>query len=183
LSVSATAISSPWPLAGDEAVGAAPPVFDHLGVDMGVLDHHRIVEHGHVRHAALAVARVEIGAEQRILLGGRLGVVHGADQVGIALHAAHVARRLELAGEDAHRDAGAAALAGRPVGDVLRPAEAALRQQIVHLRRLVTDQVREHLPLELPLDIGTRRGRGQEELRRLCRLVVRHRFLKETAPG
>ena len=85
MSDSATAISSPSPLPVMKRVRTAPAVFDDLGVDMGVLDHHGVVEHGHVRHAALAVAGVEIGAEQRILLGRRLGVVHGADQVGIAL--------------------------------------------------------------------------------------------------
>ena len=162
-------------LAGDEAVRPAPAVFDHLGVDMRVLDHHGVVEHRHVRHAAAAVARIEIGAEQRVLLGRRLGVVHGADQVGIALHhPLHVARRLELVGDDAHGNAGTAGLAGRPVGDVLRAAEAALRQQVVELRRLVADEVRKHLPFELPLDVGAGRRRREEELRRLCRML-RHR--------
>ena len=42
-----------------------------LRLDVGVLDHHGVVEHRHVGHAAVGVAGVEIAAEQRILLGGR----------------------------------------------------------------------------------------------------------------
>src|SRR4249919_1249693 len=41
----------------------APPVFDDAGLDMAVLDHHGVVQHRHVGHAAVAMARIEIGAE------------------------------------------------------------------------------------------------------------------------
>ncbi len=41
---------------------------------MAVLDHHGVVEHGHVDHAAVAVPGVEVAAEQGVLLGaGRFG--------------------------------------------------------------------------------------------------------------
>ena len=67
----------------DAAVGPAPAVFDHAGLDVAVLDHHGVVEHGHVGHAAVAMAEVEIGAEHRILLGGRHRDAHLADQVAL----------------------------------------------------------------------------------------------------
>ena len=50
---------------------------------------------------------------------------------------------------------------------------AALGEQVVHLGRLVADQMGEHLSFELAVEIGAGRRRGQEELRRLC-LVLRH---------
>ena len=84
-SVSATASSSPAPRPLMRGVGAAPAVFDQAGLDMAVLDHHGVVEHRHVGHAAVAMAGVEIGAEHRILLGGRHRDAHLADDVGIAL--------------------------------------------------------------------------------------------------
>jgi hypothetical protein len=34
----------------------APPIFDDARLDVTVLDHHGVVEHGHVGHAAVAVA-------------------------------------------------------------------------------------------------------------------------------
>ncbi len=46
------------------------------------------------------------------------------------------------------------AFAGGTVGDVLRTAEASLGKEVVHLRRPVADEMSEHLPLELAVDIG-----------------------------
>src|SRR5437660_3132204 len=69
-SVSATATSSsPRPVAP-----GSPPRrrYSMMRVfDMAILHHHRVIQHGHVRHAAMAVALVEIGAEHRILLRRR----------------------------------------------------------------------------------------------------------------
>ena len=41
-------------------------------VDDAVLDHHGVVEHRHVGHAAIGMARVDVAAEEGELLGGRL---------------------------------------------------------------------------------------------------------------
>ncbi len=117
---------------------------------MAVLDHHGVVEHGHVGHAAVAVAGVEIGAEHRILLGGRRRRAHVADNVGVALgDAAHVARGRKIGRHHAHRHAGTAGFAGRPVGDRLAAAEAAMGEQVVELARAFAHQMREHLALFL----------------------------------
>ena len=61
---------------------------------MAVLDHHRVVEHCHIRHAAIAVAGIEIGTEYRVLLGGRYRHPHFSDDIAVTLDdAAHAARR------------------------------------------------------------------------------------------
>src|SRR6185437_10299668 len=100
----------------DGGIRSAPAVFDQAGIDVAVLDHHGVVEHGHVGHAAVAVAGVEIGAEHRVLLGSGCRRAHVADHVGIALgDASHVARGSKIRDHHPYRDAGAAGLAGRPV--------------------------------------------------------------------
>ena len=159
------------------ASGCASAIFDDAGLDMAVLDHHGVVEHGHVGHAAVAVARIEIGAENGILLGGRHGDSHFADDVVVALDdAAHAAGRAEIVGDDAHRHAGAAALAGRPVGDRLAAAEAAVGEDVVELAGALADQVGKYLALLLAAQIGARRRSGQVELRRVTRVLGHGRF-------
>jgi hypothetical protein len=139
---------------------------------VAVLDHHRIVEHGHVDHAAVGVAGVEIAPEQRILVGGWPVRHDRADDVAVVLeHAPQIGRGLELVDDDAHRDAGAAALAGRAVGDRLRAPEAALGEDLVHLPRAPADDVRENLSLLLAEKIRARRGGGEVELRGVARLA------------
>ena len=158
--------------AGEARIGVAPAVFDDARVDVAVLDHHGVVEHGHVRHAAVAVAGVEIGAEHRILLGGRHRHPHLADHVGVAREdAAQAARRAEFVDDHPHRDAGAAGFARRPVGDRLAAAEAAVGQQVVELARLLAHQMGEHLALLAARQIGAGRGRGEIELRRVARMT------------
>ena len=56
--------------------------------------------------------------------------------------AAHVARGLEVVGHHPHRDAGAAAFAGRPIGDRLAAAETAVGEQVVELAGALADEVR-----------------------------------------
>ena len=73
-------------------VSVRAAVFGDDRVDVAVLDHHRIVEHRHVGHAAVGMALVEIGAEQRILLGRRLGRNDRADQFGVGAQDAALAR-------------------------------------------------------------------------------------------
>src|SRR5262249_56885489 len=116
--------------------GAGPPVFDEASVDVAVFDHHGVVEHRHVGHAAMPMARIEIGTEDRILFRGRGRRAHVAYHVGIALgDPAHVARRSKIGRNHAHRDTGAATLAGRAVSYGLAAAETAVRQQIVEFTR------------------------------------------------
>ena len=149
-----------------------PAIFDDAGLDVAVLDHHGVIEHGHVGHAAVAVAGIEIGAEDGILLGGRHGDAHLAGDILIALDdAAHAAGRLEIVGDDAHRHAGAAALASRPVGDRLAAAEAAVGEDVVELAGALADEVGEYLALLLAAQIGARRRSGQVELRRITRVL------------
>ncbi len=154
----------PGAAAVDGGIGAAPAVFDQAGVDVAVLDHHGVVEHGHVGHAAVAVAGVEIGAEHRILLGSGRRRADVADDVGVALgDAAHVARRREIRRHHPHRDAGAAGLAGRPVGDRLAAAEAAVGQQIVEFGSALANQMGEYLALLLArADRGRARARSDK---------------------
>ena len=85
--------------------------------------------------------------------------------------APHGAGGLEILGDHPHRDAGAAGLAGRPIGDRLAAAEAAMGEQIVEARRAVAHQMREHLPLLLARQIRAGRRRGQIELRRIARML------------
>src|SRR5438477_7333256 len=70
--------------AGDAATSSAPTVLDNPGLDVAVLHHHGVVEHGHVGHPAMAMAMVEIGAEYGILLGGRHRTALFAYDVGVA---------------------------------------------------------------------------------------------------
>src|SRR4029079_14851595 len=130
---------------GEAGIRTAPAVFDQTGVDVAVFDHHRVIEDRHVGHATVAMARIEIGAKDRILLGRGRGCAHVADNVGIAFgDAAHVTRGREVGGHDAHGDAGAAPLAGWAIGDRLAAAEAPLGQQIVELARAAPHKGREH---------------------------------------
>ena len=84
---------------------------------------------------------------------------------------AEIARRPELVGDDAHRNAGAALVAGRPVGDRLAAAEAAMGEQVVEVAGLVADQVREHLAFMPARQIGAGRRRRQVELRGVTRML------------
>src|SRR5262245_46131680 len=94
------------------------------------------------------MATVEVGTEYGILLRGRKRDAHLADNVGIlSEHAAQVARRDEVVDDDANRQAGAAALAGRTVGDRLAAAEPAMGEQVVEVARFLAHEVREHLAL------------------------------------
>ena len=158
--------------AGDAAVGAAPAVLDDAGLDMAVLHHHGVVEHGHVGHAAVAVPPVEIGAEHGILLGGRHGAALLADDVGIARqNLAEAAGGTEFVGDHPHRDAGPALVAGGAVGDRLAAAEAAMGEEVVEVGRLVAHQMREHLALVPARQIGAGRWRRQVELRGVTRML------------
>ena len=158
--------------AGDATVDAAAAIFDDPGFDMAVLDHHGVIEHGHVGHAAIAVPGIEIGAKDGILLGGRHGDPHLADDIVVALDdAAHAARGAEFLGDHAHRDAAAATLAGRPVGNRLAAAKSALGEDVVELARPLADQVGKNLPLLLASEIGAWRRSGQVELRRIAGML------------
>src|SRR6185503_6895376 len=79
-------------------------------------------------------------------------------------------RGAELVDHDPYRDAGAAGLAGRAIGDRLAAAEAAMGEQVVEIARALADQMRKHLPLLLARQIGAGGGRGQVELRRVARM-------------
>src|SRR5262249_57380300 len=93
----------------DGGIGTAAPVFDYAGFDVAVLHHDGVVEHSHIRHSAVTVARVEIGAEHRILLGGRHRGPHFADEIAVAVeNAPHAPRRSKVIGHHSDRDAGAA---------------------------------------------------------------------------
>ena len=147
------------------AVGAAPAILDDAGLDVAVLDHHRVVEHGHVGHAAVAVAGVEVGAKHGILFRGRRRGAQLADDVGIAgQNFAEIARGTEFVGDHPHRDAGAALVAGRTVGDRLAAAEAAMGQQIIEVGGLFADQMREHLALVSTRQVRAGGWGGQVEL-------------------
>src|SRR6185437_6405334 len=102
-------------------------------------------------------------------------------------NAAHAAGRPELAGYDAYRDARPATFAGRPVGDRLATAKAAVGQDIVEFRRALADQMGKHLPFLVPGKIGARRRRRQIELRGIARVLchggVGGRYVGLCLPG
>ena len=151
---------------------AAPAIFDDAGLDVAVLHHHRVIEHGHVGHAAMAMALVEIGAEYRILLRGRHRAALFAGDVGIARqNLAQIARGAEFVGDHADGNAGAALIAGGAVGDRLAAPETAMGQQVVEVAGLVADQMREHFALMPARQIRARRGRRQIELRSVARVL------------
>src|ERR1041385_5164540 len=92
--------------------------------------------------------------------------------VGIARqNLAEIARRAEFVGDDANRDAGAALVAGRTVGDRLAAAETAMGEQGGKIAGLLPDQMRKHLALVPARQIGAGRGRRQIELRGVARML------------
>jgi hypothetical protein len=100
------------------------------------------------------------------LLGGRHRGPHFADDIAVAVEdAPHAPRRSKVIGHYPDRNAGAAVLAGRPIGDRLAAAETAVGQEIIELGGALADEMREHLALLLARQIGARRGRGEIELR------------------
>src|SRR6516165_302741 len=119
---------------GDMGIRPPPTIFDDPGFDVTVFDHHRVVEHGHVGHAAVAVAGIEITSKYRILFGGRHRYAHLAHQVAIEVEdAAHAPRCPKGVAHDPQRDEGAAGLARGPISDRLAAPETAMRQKVVEL--------------------------------------------------
>ncbi len=150
------------------------PVFGDEGLDHAVLDHQRIVEHRHLGHAAVGVARVDIIAEQRILLRARRRRHARGDEIAIdAGDALERAPRHELIDQDAHRHAGRAGIAIGHVGDVLAAPEPALQQIVDEEARLIAGEMREQLPLEPAGKIGTGLRRGDVEFGKVA-LVLCH---------
>ena len=144
----------------------AQAVFDELGVDVGVLDHHGEVERRHIGHAALGMASVEIGAEQGEMLVGRLRRDQVPDEIGV--HAQRPALAFvgaEIVDQHPHRHAGPAALASGPVCDGLRAAEAGLGKEVVQRSGPLAHQMGEDLSFLLARQVRARRRRGQIELR------------------
>ena len=139
---------------------------------MAVFDHHRVIEHGHIGHAAVTMAMIEIGAKHRILLRRRQARAQFADDVGVARHhPAKVARRPEFIGEHPHGNAGPALVTGRTIGDRLAAAKAAMGQQVVEVAGLVANEMCEHLAFAAAGQIRTRRRRRQIELRGVARVL------------
>ena len=150
------------------------PVFGDEGLDHAVLDHERVVEHGHLGHAAVGVARVDIGAEQSILLRARRRRHAGGDEIGIgAGDAFERAPRNKLVGQDAHRHARRAGIAIGHIGDVLAAPEPALQEIVDEEARLVAGEMGEQLPLEPAGKIGTGLRRGDVEFWKVA-LVLCH---------
>ena len=130
-----------------------------------VLDHQRIVEHGHLGHAAIGVAGVDIGAEQRILLRARRRIEARRHQVAIGAHdPIERAPRPEGIDQDAHRHAGRAGVAIGHVGDVLAAPEPAFQKIVDEEGRLLPGQMREELPLELTREVRAGLRGGDVEL-------------------
>ena len=72
-------------IVGEGGIGSPLAIFHDAGVDLAVLDHHRIVEDAHLHHAAGGVTGIEIAAEQRILLARGFGAAQFTDKVRIRL--------------------------------------------------------------------------------------------------
>ena len=89
-------------------LGSGPQaVFGDARLHHAVFHHQRVVEHRHLGHAAVAVARIDIGAEQRILLGARAWL-HAAVTTSRLARAMRFSERRGTEGvdQDAHRHAG-----------------------------------------------------------------------------
>src|SRR5262249_39089282 len=103
--------------------------------------------------------RVEIGAEHRILFGGRHRGAHFADDIAVAIEdTPHTSRRLKILGYHPDRDARAAVFAGGPIGGGLAAAENAVRPPNVELSGPLADEMRKHLALLAARQVRTRRG-------------------------
>ena len=89
----------------------------------------------------------------------------------------------EFVGDHPDRDAGAALVAGGPVGDRLAAAEAAMGEQIVELGGTLAHEMGEHLALRPARQIGTRGGRGQVELWRIAGFSCHARLVRLLAPS
>src|SRR5205814_3995120 len=104
--------------------------------------------------------------------GGRHRAALLTDDIGVAgYHLAEVAGGAELVGDHPDRDAGAALVAGRPVGDRLAAAEAAMGQEVVEVAGAVTHQVRKHLALMPTRQIRARGGRRKVKLGGVARVL------------
>jgi hypothetical protein len=151
-------------------------IFHESGADRRLLDHGGELADIHLRHAPVAVAGIEIAAEQLILLLGRPGRAGLPLQVGIAPRdAALRAARLEQVDRDSGRQAGRAVGAGRAIGHRLAAPEAPQRQLVVHRNGIAAAQRGEHLPLFPVRQVGAGLRGGQEELGGDLLLVVTHR--------
>src|SRR5207302_11126539 len=100
------------------------------------------------------------------LLASRLRLHFGAHEIAIAFRQTLLAaRRREFPGDDAHRDAGGTAVAGRPVGDHLTAAETGMRQRFVERLRERAVQPRENLSLYPSGKVRAGPSRREKELR------------------
>src|SRR3546814_8589790 len=111
-------------------------------------------------HAAAGMTLVQIAAEKLVLLLGRPGLAGGDLEIGMtAQHLALGGARLELAGDDAHRDASRAFGAARPVGYALAAAETAPAERIVALGGAMPVLFREVFTVPFAAQVGRRRRR------------------------
>ncbi len=113
LSLSETATSGTCSIAGDEWVSSSQPIFDHLRANMRVFHHHRIIEHGHVCHAAITMAHIKIFAEKRILFTRRFSLVLYANEIRISPpDSIHVFSTAKFLGKNTNGNASTASFAG-----------------------------------------------------------------------
>jgi hypothetical protein len=149
---------------GQRVVAVAVAVLDHARLDGRFLDHGGELEDVHVGHSAIRVPRVEVAAEERVLLLRRPGRTGGAHEARVALEDSLLAAAGPEVGDPyPRRETGRAFGAGRPVEHVLRPPEALLGERVVQLLRLLALQRREQLPLAPPRQVGAAlRGRHVE---------------------
>ena len=149
-------------------------IFGEEGIDDTVFDHHAVIEHRHVGHAAVAVARIDVGSEKPVLLGAGFRSNAARHEPAVARgDTRHRPVGLEFIDEHAHRHAGLAALAVWHVGNILAAAKASGEQPVDQLWRFVVRQMGEELAFEPPRQIGTRLRRSDVELGEFL-LLFRH---------
>ena len=174
LSQRATALSGQHSKSTSSASFGLGSILGQERLDDRILDHHAVIEHRHVRHAAVAVTRVDVSAEQAILLGRRNRCRAPCNERRISVPAApHRPVGREFIDEHPDRDAGLAAFAVRHIGDVLAAPEAGRQQAIDELGRLVMRQMREEFAFEPAWQIWAGLRSGDVELRKLL-LLLRH---------
>ncbi len=141
--------------------GIVRPIFHDDRVDGGFFHHGGVVEHRHVSHAAIAMARVKISAQQRDLFPGGVRAANAPGNIGIAREGAPArARQLEIIDDNAHRHASVAGFAGGQVNQVLRPAKSAPGQERICGGSAFAGEIGKNFSFALAFEIGAwRRGR------------------------
>jgi hypothetical protein len=124
---------------------------------VGVFDHAAIIFEAHIGHFAILVACHHIALKQSVVLVRRDGGHLVGREVGVHVDQAPLgAARPETRHLDPHRNAGATALAGWPIGEDMAAPETGLGQQRVERGRILSLDTGHQLAFQPVREVGTR---------------------------